>query len=253
MPSRRRLLRRGAAAGTLALLGGCTWWVLPRPGPMELLHLDDTGPYAAPLLVVMLPGAYSAPGDFVDEGFVAALRAERVHADVVLAGARIEHYVEGQVLERLQSEVIGPARARGVRQVWLVGISLGGLFALGHAARMPGQADGVLALAPYLGRRTLLTEIESAGGPEAWARGRVPRDDDLLEHEVWAWLAQSPATPPLHLGFGRDDRFAEAHRALAARLPPERVSTVEGGHDWPVWRTLWRQWLARSDWPRHRP
>ena len=102
---------------------------------MELLHFDDTGPFAAPTLVVLLPGAYSGPQEFVDEGFVQALRQRRLQADVVVAGARIEHYIEGPVLDRLHEQVVAPARARGVRQVWLVGISLGGLFALAYAAR----------------------------------------------------------------------------------------------------------------------
>ena len=61
---------------------------------MELLHLDDSGPYAAPTLLVMLPGAYSAPQEFVDEGFVRALRQRRMPVDVVIAGARIEHDLE---------------------------------------------------------------------------------------------------------------------------------------------------------------
>ena len=109
---------------------------------MELLHFDDTGPYAAPALVVMLPGAYSAPQEFVDEGFVSSLRQQGAHADVVLAGATLDHYIEGPVLELLRDEVVAPARARGVQQVWLVGISLGGLFAMAYAARNPGHVSG---------------------------------------------------------------------------------------------------------------
>lgn len=241
---RRRLVAAALLAGGGA--AACTSWDPPRAGPMELLHFDTTGPYASPTQVVMLPGAYSAPQEFVDEGFVDALRASGTDADIVIAGARIEHYVEGQVLDRLHDEVIGPARARGVRSVWLVGISLGGLFALAYAARRGAELAGVLTLAPYLGRRTLLAEIEAAGGPEAWAASRRPQPDDLLEHEVWTWLATRPASPPMFLGHGRDDRFADAHRVLAARLPPDRVADGDGGHDWPVWRELWRTFLARG-------
>ena len=82
---------------------------------MELLHFDDTGPHAAPTLLVMLPGAYSTPDEFVQEGFVDAVRRRRVRADVVIAGARVDHYVEGKVLDRLHNEVIAPALDRGVR------------------------------------------------------------------------------------------------------------------------------------------
>jgi pimeloyl-ACP methyl ester carboxylesterase len=243
---RRRLL-----LATVALVPACTPWVRPAPGPMELLHFDDTGPYAAPTLVVMLPGAYSTPQEFVDEGFVQALRQRKLHADVVIAGARIEHYIEGPVLERLHDQVIGPARARGVQRVWLVGISLGGLFAMAYAARHPDQVTGVLALAPYLGRRTLLADIIQAGGPEAWAARRQPQADDLLEHEVWAWLAKRPVEPALHLGYGRDDRFVDAHRLLAARLPADRVFDVPGGHDWRPWSALWAHWLDQGLIPGH--
>ncbi|MFO1327030.1 MAG: alpha/beta hydrolase-fold protein [Rubrivivax sp.] len=241
---RRHLLTHAAAA--LPLLAGCGTWSLPSPEPMELLLIQGEGPYAAPTLVVMLPGAYSQPGEFADEGFIDALRTAQVPADVLVAGATLGHYVEGRVVERLHDEVVAPARARGVRSVWLLGVSLGGLFALSYASRHADQLDGVLLLAPYLGRRTLLAEIDAAGGPEAWAAGRRPRADDLPEHEVWAWLATRPSVPPLYLGFGRDDRFADAHRRLAARLPRGHVDEIDGGHDWPAWRALWQRFLQRG-------
>lgn len=245
MPRRRDWLQRGLALAAAPLVG-CGAWPKPAPGAMELLHFDDTGPYAAPTLLVMLPGAYSAPQEFVDEGFVDELRRRRLPVDVVIAGAKVDHYIEGPVLERLHDEVIGPARARGARHVWLLGISLGGLFALGYAARHPGAVDGVLALAPYLGRRTLLAEVTAAGGPQAWAAGRQPQPDDLIEHAVWAWVARGQAAGPVYLGYGRDDRFADAHRLLAAQLPPDHQLAVPGGHDWPPWRALWRHWLDRG-------
>lgn len=59
-------------------------------------------------------------------------------------------------------------------------------------------------------------------------------------------LAQpAPAGPPVWLGFGREDRFADAHRLLAQALPAERHFDVPGGHDWPPWRALWSAWLDR--------
>jgi len=63
----------------------------------------------------------------------------------------------------------------------------------------------------------------------------------------------------VHLGFGSEDRFADGHRMLAAALPPEMVQVVPGGHDWPVWRQLWDNFLdtrlgaLRSSAPGGRP
>ena len=31
-----------------------------------------------------------------------------------------------------------------------------------------------------------------------------------------------------------------------AQLPPDHHFDLPGGHDWPVWRALWQQWLARG-------
>jgi hypothetical protein len=47
------------------------------------------------------------------------------------------------------------------------------------------------------------------------------------------------------LAFGDTDIFAEAHRLLASSLPAENVLTAVGGHRWPVWLNLWKQFLAR--------
>ena len=48
---------------------------------------------------------------------------------------------------------------------------------------------------------------------------------------------------PIHLGLGRQDRFADRHALLAAVLPAGDVDWVSGGHDWPTWRRLWDNFL----------
>jgi hypothetical protein len=57
-------------------------------------------------------------------------------------------------------------------------------------------------------------------------------------------------SPALYLGYAGQDRFAPAHRLLAAALPPARVASVPGEHDWPSWIALWQALLARAPFGR---
>ena len=117
---------------------------------------------------------------------------------------------------------------------------------MGYALRHPGQIEGIVALAPYLGRRTLVQEVAAAGGPARWRQAAAPPAADDADHALWLWLSSRPAdAPTLHLGYGREDRLSEGHRLLAQTLPPAQVQVVAGGHDWPAWRPLWSNWLDR--------
>lgn len=239
---RTRLTRRHAVAALALATAGCA---LPGPTriPMDQLRFPGRGR----TLVVFLPGAYSRAREFVDEGLVAALQARAPGAEAIVAEAHFGYYQEQSILRRLREDIVLPARARGVQQVWLAGISLGGFGALGYGARHGSEVTGIVALAPYLGRRTLLAQIAQAGGPRAWAATAPQRTGDDLDADVWQWLAAPPAgAPPVWMGRGVDDRFADSHRVLAELLPPERRFEVPGGHDWPPWRALWQQWLARG-------
>ncbi len=248
--SRRRLLLGGAAAlGSLVTLSSCSLLVPPVLAKMDLLRYPGHCPGRSDTLVVMLPGAYSRPPEFVAAGFPQALREHAVNADTVIVDSHFGYYTDRSVLRRLREEVVQPARAEGYRRIWLVGISLGGMGALGYAVRHGDEIDGVLALAPYLGPRRLTQQVDNAGGPRAWRAAGLdaddPDDSEELGRELWRALATPGAVrPPVHLGYGLDDRFASAHRRFAELLPPDRVSTTPGGHDWPVWRALWQQWLS---------
>lgn len=265
MIGRRHLLLSTAVAATAVAAGlsGCA--LLPRPAVVPMAELRPPGPCAperAPVLLVMLPGAFSLPAEFVDEGYVKPLRERGVDADVLIVDSHLGYFSNGTILQRLQHDVVAPARAAGYRQIWFVGISLGGYGALAYATVYGNDPrygiDGVVAVAPYLGGHRLLDEITAAGGARAWAATQAPvRGDrvpsmteggasDEAAREIWRWLVAHGGSSalPVYLGFGTEDRLAEGHRLLAAVLPAERVFRAPGDHDWPAWRAVWQQWLA---------
>lgn len=200
-------------------------------------------------LLVFLPGAFLQPDAFEREGFVSAVQERNLAADVLLVDANVSYYYDQTFIERLHTDVLAPQRAAGYKSLWLVGISIGGFGALIHELARPGAVDGIVALAPYLGRRPLGAEIHKAGGLRAWKAPTGPAPDEEVDRQLWPWLQQYASAksaeklPPLYLGFGLADRFASNHRLLADALPQDRVFTTEGGHDWPQWSQLWRKVL----------
>jgi pimeloyl-ACP methyl ester carboxylesterase len=189
--------------------------------------------------VVLLPPAYSAPEDFVEAGFVEAVRARRLDLDLSFVAPELRDVTDRTLIAAVLEEFIAPARAQGT-PLWLGGVSLGGYLALCCAEREPGALAGVALFAPYLGSYLITGEIARAG-LAAWTEPEGAEDDE--ERRIWRFLKNRRSQPKIHLGLGREDRFAERQRVLAAALKPGEVDTVSGGHDWPTWRRLWDNFL----------
>lgn len=236
-------MRAGLLLAAL-LLTGC----LPSAQvPLETVVFPAVAGAPAATLIVLLPGRNNDGNAFDSEGFVAAVREAGLAADVVAAEAHFGYYARQVLVERLHRDVILPARAAGYRDIWLVGISMGGMGALWYDLDHPGHVRGIVALAPYLGDPPIVNEIVAAGGLRAWHS--PPRADDHYQRIVWRRLKrfEDPAAGKgrLLLGYGRQDKFAPGAGLLAAVLPPDQVQVIDGGHDWPTWRTLWRHFLPR--------
>jgi pimeloyl-ACP methyl ester carboxylesterase len=195
------------------------------------------------LLMGLLTGTYSEPEDFVREGFPQAVRDVGIHAEVVMAEVRAAWVADGSIVNRIEEAVVGPARARGHSRIWLAGISLGGLAALGYAARHAPSLEGIALIAPYPATREVLREIDDAEGLELW-NPEIPAEGDL-EREAWLWLARRDRDAPYVACYiATGDRFAEGQRRMAATLEEGAARELPGGHDWTAWRTLWRAFLA---------
>lgn len=191
-------------------------------------------------LLVLLPGAYMQPEDFVAAGFFAAVAARKLSLDLCAPALDLTAISVGETLPELQRQILEPAR-RAYRRVWLGGISLGGLLALCQAIDRPATVDGLCLLAPYPGSRLTAKAIAEAGGLEAWQASPTQLADP--EFRVWRWLQAPPAALPVFVGYGSDDRFADGMQRLAERFPARSRHTIPGGHDWPAWQLLWQHFL----------
>jgi pimeloyl-ACP methyl ester carboxylesterase len=250
--------RQFGAFTTLFTLTGCAAMRTPSHLKMDVSYdIDGCAKTQAPVLLVLLPGANMTTLELQEGGFVAAVRKAGLAVDVAIADANLNYVFDGSMMRRMADEVVGPARALGYRRIWLAGISMGGYVGLGYAQLHPGEIEGLLLMAPYLGRRGVMDAMRAAGGPMAWRRHAQPRTSaatpEDIDHNLWMWLTASQdgthapgSAPPIWLGYGSEDRFADSHQLLASLLPLDRVQAVPGGHDWPPWKALWAQWLKEG-------
>ncbi|MFN3495809.1 MAG: hypothetical protein ACK40L_15000 [Hydrogenophaga sp.] len=197
-------------------------------------------------LLVLLPGAYMRPEDFVDADFFGEVQRRGLALDLCAVAIDMATVSDGRAAAAVREQLLEPARQTHKR-VWLGGISLGGLMSLEIAAGHPGLVDGLCLLAPYPGSRIVMNDIERAGGIEAWQpEPEALRDPDT---RVWHWLKAPPPAMPVFVGHGRLDRFAQGMANVAACFPPASRHVVEGDHDWPAWRVLWSRFLDAGHFP----
>ena len=175
---------------------------------------------AAGDLVVFLPGRGDRAEDFEERGFLDAARKAGLEADVLAVDAHLAYYYKRVITERLWEDVVLPARARGYRRLFVVGISLGGLGAITLAQEHPDAVAGLFVLAPYLGEPELTREIEGAGGLARWSGAPSERDF----RGVWGFLRGYAAGEPRPPLVARLRRI----RPLCVRPPPARVRAAEG-------------------------
>jgi pimeloyl-ACP methyl ester carboxylesterase len=227
-------------------LPGCAS-LLPAPAPMAQVA---RAPAEAPRCVlVLLPGAGDHAEEFEARGFLALVEQRRLPVLAVAADATMGYYFRGTMQQRVTEDVVQPLRARHPEaELWLAGMSMGGFGSLSYAMEHPGQVSGVLAMAPYLGRRAISDEVRAAGGLRAWrAPSAEPTTEDNYQVQLWRWLKEATepgaAAPSIYLGYGLEDSLAHEGAVLAAALPKERVWRTQGGHDWPYWRPIFESFL----------
>lgn len=229
---------------------GCFGW-RPSPTPMPSQF------FAAPSadvrgLVVFIPGMGDGPDRYQQQGFVQIVQRTNPHFDVVTADAHFGYFRNFRVLERVHLDVIEPIVDR-YEEIWIVGISIGGLVATTYAMEHANRVTGTIVLAPYLGSREIIEEVRDAGGLDAWS------PPDLAEvrsfrsrhyYRLWSGFKErvggAPALPRLLIGVGDRDGLRGPSELLAEHLPTSDYEIAPGGHDWATWTVLFEVLIRRG-------
>jgi hypothetical protein len=198
-------------------------------------------------LFILMPGAGDEHTAFEEYGLVEYARAHQLPADILAVNSDYSYFSDLSIRTRLHEEVVLPAKAKGYKHIWMGGISLGGFGSMIYAQKHANELEGLILIAPYLGNKGTLAEIQQSGGLDSW-NPEVSSEYD--ERRIWLLLKQytQDRRPrlPIHLLYGETDRFSAFHELLSTRLAPHQLITVPGGHDWPVWQSLWQLFVETN-------
>ena len=252
------LLRTRASISEIILRGR-----LSKPDPAKPLtvewHLAQPGEHGRRLFV-FLPGRRDRGWDFGRRGFIASAQQQIPGLDCMAVDATISYYLDGSIPDRLEHEIVGPARTVGYQEIWLVGVSLGGLGAFFHERAYPWKVRGFILLAPFVGDDLdLFAEIDAVGGPVLWARAQPAvagaRREPEFQRELWRFLGQLPfdqaSQLEIWMAYGASDRLLPGIDRLRSLIPPERVLRLPGGHTWEVWIRGFNNILTEINWNRN--
>lgn len=199
-------------------------------------------------LIIFLPGLLDSASTFEEKEFFSHARKAGVKADMVAMSIHIRHLMENKMIERIEFDVYLDAIKNGYKNIWLVGVSIGGLNSLLFYRKHMKGLCGVVALAPYVAGGVLLEELQK-DGIENWEPKEV-YEMMLFEKKLqflWAWLQQQQSDnnlKSLYLGYGKQDRFIEAIKLLESILDKKNIIAIDGEHDWETGQKVWQQQLA---------
>ncbi|PCK04832.1 MAG: hypothetical protein COA42_18810 [Alteromonadaceae bacterium] len=205
-----------------------------RYAPPEADKPDDKKPRR---LMVLLPGMGDRASAFDKHGFIRSLQQSRPDFDVVTVESHFKYYQSTTIVERLHKDIILPAIASGYQEIYIGGISLGGLGALLYLREHPDEVSGIFVLAPYLGEK----------GEYQYLLDGSARNEKKITTDLWPWLSELPAAHKnkIHLAYGASDRFSEANDLLATYLPEDHIVKTPGKHLWTTWKLLWPELLCK--------
>lgn len=214
--------------------------------PFEILTYEKDRTLKQKNLFVFLRGIGGSYIDFDEYGFVDAVKESDAAFDIVIPDAHFGYYAGRTLIPRLQEDIIEPAKQQGYEEIWLVGVSMGGLGSMLYCREHSDSIDGIYLIAPFLGYKAIINEITSAGQVKDWQPGKIDTDD--WQRSFWSWLkemGESGFPVPVYLAAGADDPYHKSHTLFTELLPNKnQVYFIEGKHDYQTFTALWDRFLT---------
>ncbi|MBT8045311.1 MAG: alpha/beta hydrolase [Verrucomicrobiae bacterium] len=218
----------------LLLFSGCA---APTNKPLRVLKYpaprSEETPQAksSDTLIVLLHGRMGAPEDFEKHQWISRLRAKYPDADMVAPDVHLGYYRGRTITKRLHHDIILPAKQRGVKRIYLSGISMGSLGSLLYESEHPGNVDGFLLVAPFLGYGAIEKDLKQAGSLKKWSQ-QLENEPEKWQPKFWRWLAEhsSELADRVHIGYAKDDGYVVGQQFFASLMHEPNVIIVEGKH-----------------------
>ena len=231
------------------------------------LYVPDEPPQ---MVLYLLHGHGGSGHEWIEQGDVPALLDRLIAEDrmppvvAVMPDAGTSWYVnsaKGAMENAIMDDLLPTAEAEvGVHlkrdERAMMGVSMGGYGALRLAMRYPEQFGAAALLAPacYVPVPPEDSGARSAGvfggasfNPVVWMRHNYPA--------YWDAFMAKGLPLPMFIGAGDDDHYNTEAQAtlLYERLQraglPAQLRIVDGGHDWPTWKSMEEEaldYLAQS-------
>ena len=199
-------------------------------------------------IIVFLPGLYNTAEIFIKEEFFTMARSAGIKADMVAASIDIQHLLQENMIERIEKDIYQVIKNKGYKNIWFVGISLGGLNSLLFYQKYYNELCGAVVLGPYLADEELTEELQSAGDIRNW-KPKLKKDSEMIDQKIqtlWQWLQKMSFKKKLnniYLGYGDDDKYIDSIKLFHKILNNKKVIIVDGKHNWITGRKIWKQQL----------
>lgn len=246
------LIKRAAIA-ILALIAlsvqsGCK---APGDNPLNIVEYGALDGNENRRLLIILPGIRGNASLYEKLGFIDVFHEYYPDFDVYIADAHFGYYRNRSLLVYLENQIIMPAKKKGYSEIWMMGISLGGVGSLLQLRCCTGDIDGALLISPFLGDKKLHQQMDNAGGLEEFVSAIENENDESLE-SMWRWLylnaGKLSKEKRLWLTVGEQDRY-DGHDVLAGLMTPESVLIKPGSHNNKTFLRLWRNLLIQRPIP----
>ncbi|MDH3976540.1 MAG: alpha/beta hydrolase [Deltaproteobacteria bacterium] len=220
----------------------------PVVKPIKNIYYNYPGKNRPQTLIVLLHGKGGTERDFEKHGFIEAVRARNLQVDLVAVNGHLGYYFDRSLVRRLKKDVINPAKTKGYKNIWLVGISMGGLGSLLYTMENREDIDGIFLVAPFLGNSGVVQRIKKSGGLMAWdpQKARIEKWQKDLFTFIKRFSEPDREIPLVYLAYGTKDGYRPASLLIEKILPENRVFRRNGGHTWKTWQPLWVEFLENG-------
>lgn len=191
-----------------------------------------------------MPGLGDGANIFAQQNLIDALQKCNDSLNIVALDSHLGYFSNRTIITRLNTEVIAPAKAQGIDNIWVIGVSLGGLGSLLYSVNHPDDLTGLILLSPYLGEKEDLESLLKSSDLYNW-QPKQTNDFQTLWFSLIE-LSRSEKLSNIYMGTGNQDRYIAQQDQFSKLLNESNTIKIEGKHQWSTWNQLWNPLLHKT-------